>query len=79
MNGAGPEGPSADTGRELFSAGFVTFSLLRETPPVLPLFTADQGLSPASASLSLSAATLALAVADALGRAPGRGREAEAD
>lgn len=50
------------TGRELFAAGFVTFSLLYETQPVLPLLAETFGLSPAEASLSLSAATFALAV-----------------
>lgn len=75
MNGAGPEGPPAATGRELFVAGFVTLSLLYEKQPVLPLLASDQGLSPAAASLSLSAATLALAVAVALGRAPESGCE----
>ena len=42
MNGAGPEGPPAATGRELFAAGFVTFSLLYETQPVLPLLAAAE-------------------------------------
>jgi len=54
--------PPPATGRELFAAGFVTFSLLYETQPVLPLLAGTFGLSPAGASLSLSAATLALAV-----------------
>ena len=58
---AGPATPSA-TGRELFAAGFVTFSLLYETQPVLPLIAGTFGLSPAGASLSLSAATFALAL-----------------
>jgi len=53
--------PPAATGRELFAAGFVTFSLLYETQPVLPLVAGTFGLSPAGASLSLSAATLSLA------------------
>ena len=56
-----PAAPSA-SGRELFAAGFVTFSLLYETQPVLPLIAATFGLSPAGASLSLSAATFALAL-----------------
>lgn len=50
------------TGRELFAAGFVTFSLLYETQPVLTLLASDWDLSPAAASLSLSAATFALAL-----------------
>lgn len=54
--------PPSASGRELFAAGFVTFSLLYETQPVLPLVAATFGLSPAAASLSLSAATLALAL-----------------
>ncbi|MCL4808660.1 MAG: MFS transporter, partial [Thermoanaerobaculia bacterium] len=54
--------PPAATGRELFAAGFVTFSLLYETQPVLPLIAGTFGLSPAEASLSLSAATFALAL-----------------
>ncbi len=52
----------AVSGRELFAAGFVTFSLLYETQPVLTLIAATFGLSPAGASLSLSAATFALAL-----------------
>lgn len=54
--------PPAATGRELFAAGFVTFSLLYATQPVLPLVAGAYGLSPAEASLSLSAATFALAL-----------------
>jgi YNFM family putative membrane transporter len=61
--------PPPATGRELFAAGFVTFSLLYETQPVLPLLAGTFGLSPAGASLSLSAATLALAFG-MLGAAP---------
>ncbi len=61
MNGAGAPGPPETTGRELFAAGFVTFSLLYETQPVLPLLASEWGLSPAAASLSLSSATLSLA------------------
>lgn len=57
------------TGRELCAAGFVTFSLLYETQPVLPLLAETFRLSPAAASLSLSAATFALAVG-MLGAAP---------
>lgn len=62
MNGAGSEGAPAATGRELFAAGFVTFSLLYETQPVLTLLAADFRHTPAAASLSLSAATFALAL-----------------
>lgn len=58
-----PAGVSAAaTGRELFAAGFVTFSLLYATQPVLPLLAGTFSLSPAAASLSLSAATFALAL-----------------
>ena len=53
---------SSASGRELFAAGFVTFSLLYETQPVLPLLAGTFGLSPAAASLSLSAATFSLAL-----------------
>lgn len=57
-----PAASPAATGRELFAAGFVTFSLLYETQPVLPLLAGTFGLSPAGASLSLSSATFALAL-----------------
>lgn len=64
MNRPGPDTPPVPSasGRELFAAGFVTFSLLYETQPVLPLLAGTFGLSPAAASLSLSAATFALAL-----------------
>jgi len=62
VNGPGEAAAAPATGRELFAAGFVTFSLLYETQPVLPLVAGAFGLSPAEASLSLSAATLALAL-----------------
>ena len=64
-----PPIPASASGRELFAAGFVTFSLLYETQPVLPLVAGTFGLSPAAASLSLSAATFALALG-MLGAAP---------
>lgn len=75
-SGGSAAAPAAATGRELFVAGFVTFSLLYETQPVLPLLAETFALGPAAASLSLSAATLALAlgmlawapVSDAKGR-----------
>ncbi|MBK8597020.1 MAG: MFS transporter [Holophagales bacterium] len=64
MNRSGEAAPGTPpaSGRELFAAGFVTFSLLYETQPVLPLLAGTFGLSPAAASLSLSAATFALAL-----------------
>ena len=62
MNGPGEAAAAPATGRELFAAGFVTFSLLYETQPVLPRVAGTCGLAPAEASLALSAATLALAL-----------------
>ena len=60
----------------LFIAGFVTFSTLYDVQPLLPLFVAEFGISPATASLALSFATFSLAwtlpasgsLSDALGR-----------
>ncbi|MBD8037149.1 MFS transporter [Solibacillus sp. A46] len=45
----------------LFSAGFITFANLYVTQPLLPQFSKDYNVSPATASLSLSAATSVLA------------------
>ncbi|MER1986203.1 MAG: MFS transporter [Solibacillus sp.] len=45
----------------LFAAGFITFANLYITQPLMPQFSKDYGVSPATASLSLSAATLTLA------------------
>jgi YNFM family putative membrane transporter len=46
----------------LFAAGFATFALLYCVQPLLPLFSADFGVSPAGASLALSLTTGLLAV-----------------
>lgn len=46
----------------LFLAGFVTFSTLHNFQPLLPILTAEFGVTPATASLTLSVATLALAI-----------------
>ena len=45
-----------------FLAGFVTFSLLYCTQPLLPEYTAEFQISPATASLALSLTTSALAI-----------------
>lgn len=45
----------------LFVAGFVTFSTLYTVQPLLPIFVAEFGISPAASSLTLSVATFALA------------------
>lgn len=45
----------------LFSAGFITFVTLYDVQPLLPVFAATFGVSPAIASLPLSVATAALA------------------
>ena len=47
----------------LFVAGLATFAMLYCTQPLLPVFSAEFGVSPAVASLSLSLATGTLAVA----------------
>lgn len=47
----------------LFLAGFSTFSLLYCVQPLLPVFAADFGVSPAASSLPLSLATASLALA----------------
>lgn len=60
----------------LFAGGFATFASLYVTQPLLPLLSAEFGVSPAVSSLSLSVATATLAVAllvagslaDSLGR-----------
>lgn len=62
----------------LFCAGFVTFVTLYDVQPLLPLFAAEFGVSPAVASLPLSFSTIALAVgmliagtvSETLGRRP---------
>lgn len=62
----------------MFVGGFATFALLYGTQPMLPLFSAAFGVSPASASLTVSAGTAALALAlipasvlaDRIGRQP---------
>ncbi|WP_027724477.1 MFS transporter [Tuberibacillus calidus] len=60
----------------LFAAGFVTFSNLYTTQPLLPIFAHDYHIRPATASLTISVSTAALAivmiiaasVSDAIGR-----------
>ena len=47
----------------LFVAGLATFAMLYCTQPLLPVFSADFGVTPAVASLSLSLSTATLAVA----------------
>lgn len=46
----------------LFSAGLATFALLYCVQPILPVLSADFGISPATSSLSLSISTIMLAV-----------------
>lgn len=46
----------------LFAAGFATFATLYYVQPLLPVFAARFGLSPAASSLALSVATALLAV-----------------
>jgi len=46
----------------MFCGGFATFAMLYGTQPMLPLFTAIFGVTPAIASLSVSAGTAALAM-----------------
>ncbi len=60
----------------LFLAGFSTFSLLYCVQPLLPVFTAAFGVSPAVSSLSLSLSTgfLALAILGAAAVSEGLGR-----
>lgn len=62
----------------LFAAGFATFALLYCVQPILPLFSAEFGVSPAEAALSLSATTMTLAasllVAGSLSEVLGRKR-----
>jgi MFS transporter, YNFM family, putative membrane transport protein len=47
----------------LFVAGLATFAMLYCTQPLLPVFSAEFGVTPAVASLSLSLATGTLALA----------------
>ncbi len=47
----------------LFVAGLATFAMLYCTQPLMPVFSAEFGVTPAVASLSLSLATATLAVA----------------
>lgn len=46
----------------LFAAGLVTFANLYLTQPLLPTFSLEYGIPPATASLSLSVATVTLAI-----------------
>ncbi|MFC7392772.1 MFS transporter [Scopulibacillus cellulosilyticus] len=60
----------------LFFGGFVTFSILYTTQPLMPIFSKHFGISPSVASLSLSFSTgvlaifmlIAAAISDAVGR-----------
>ena len=62
----------------LFCAGFITFVTLYDIQPLLPLFTREFGISPATSSLTLSISTATLAIgmlfsgltSDAIGRKP---------
>ena len=45
----------------LFAAGFATYTTLYAVQPLMPLFSADFGVSPAASSLSLSLTTAVLA------------------
>lgn len=62
----------------LFLGALTVYASLYVTQPILPLLSADFGISPARASLSVSAATISMAVsqvlvgpvADSLGRKP---------
>lgn len=62
----------------LFCAGFITFVTLYDLQPLLPLFTHEFGVSPATSSLTLSISTATLAIgmlfsgitSDAIGRKP---------
>ena len=49
------------TNLALFAAGFITFANLYVTQPLLPSFSDEFGITPATASLSLSIATITLA------------------
>ncbi len=64
------------TNFSLFAAGFATFALLYCVQPLMPLFSADFGVSPAGASLALSLTTgllsVSMLVAGALSEAVGR-------
>jgi len=47
----------------LFCSGFVTFVTLYDIQPLLPLFSAEFGVTPAKGSIPLSISTATLAVA----------------
>ena len=49
-------------GLVLFAGGFVTFSLLYSVQPLLPAFSMEFALAPATVSLTLSVSTAALAI-----------------
>ena len=57
-----PDGDLARASIALFMAGFATFSLIYCTQPLLPEFTPEFGIDPASSSLALSLTTGWLAV-----------------
>ncbi len=60
--GAHPALAMARISLALFMAGFATFSLIYSTQPLLPEFTAEFGVDPATSSLALSLTTGCLAV-----------------
>ncbi|MGB8841754.1 MAG: MFS transporter, partial [Aliidongia sp.] len=51
------------TNLAMFAAGFSTFALLYGVQPLMPVFCAEFGVSPAVSSLSISLTTAALSVA----------------
>lgn len=57
-----PPGSGLRMSAALFLAGFATFSLIYCTQPLLPVFCAEFGISPATSSLSVSLTTGFLAV-----------------
>jgi YNFM family putative membrane transporter len=52
-----------ETNLAMFAAGFSTFALLYCVQPLMPVFTAEFGVSPAASSLTISLTTAALSVA----------------
>src|SRR5258708_27612034 len=60
--GAHPALAMARISLALFMAGFATFSLIYSAQPLLPEFTAEFGVDPATSSLALSLTTGCLAV-----------------
>ncbi|PPA71033.1 MFS transporter [Jeotgalibacillus proteolyticus] len=50
------------TSLAFFAAGFNTFAILYSTQPLLPVFSQEFGVSPATSSLSISITTITLAI-----------------